>query len=195
MTDIAHRTDAATRTVDGRTVPAPGTYTLDASHSTVEAVARHMVVTKVRGRFSDFTGTIVVDEEPTRSTVEVSIPAATIDTRNADRDGHLRSPDFLDVEQFPTIDFRSTAVRPVSADRWEVEGDLTIRGTTHPVTLAVDFLGTATDPWGGTRALFSAATKLEREAYGMTWNQALEAGGVLVSKVFDIELEVQAVRG
>ena len=171
-----------------------GTWTLDPTHTTIGAVARHMMLTKVRGRFTDFEGVLHVGPTPEESTVELTIRAASIDTGVDGRDDHLRSPDFLDVERYPELRFRSTAITPVGDDRFEVTGDLTIRGITKPVTLAADFEGTGTDPWGGTRALFSATSELDREEFGMTWNQALETGGVLVSKKLQIEIEVQAVQ-
>jgi polyisoprenoid-binding protein YceI len=183
------------RIVDGREVPAPGTYTIDASHSSVEAVARHLMVTKVRGRFAAFSGTIEVAERPEDSRVEAVIEASSIDTKDAQRDGHLRSPDFLDAERFPTLSFKSTSVTPVAGSRWQVSGDLTIRDATRPVTLDVEFVGGGADPWGNEKIAFSATTELDREDYGITWNQTLETGGVLVSKSLKVELEIQALRG
>jgi polyisoprenoid-binding protein YceI len=185
---------AADRAVDGRPVPAPGEYTIDPSHSSVEALARHLMVTKVRGRFAAFSGTLAVAERPEDSTVEALIEAASIDTKDAQRDEHLRSPDFLDAERYPTLQFVSTAVAPVSGGRWRVSGDLTIRAVTRPVELDVEFLGSASDPWGNERIAFSATTQLDREDFGITWNQTLETGGVLVGKTLRVELEIQAVR-
>jgi polyisoprenoid-binding protein YceI len=184
-----------TREVGGRAVPAPGSYTMDPTHSSVEAVARHLMVTKVRGRFSQFAGTVEIAEDPLESRVEAEIQAASIDTNEPQRDEHLRSPDFLDAERFPTLRFTSTAVRPVGQARWQVDGELTIRDVTRPVTLDVEFLGAGTDPYDNEKIAFSATTELDREAFGMTWNQALETGGVLVSKTLQVELEIQAVRG
>jgi polyisoprenoid-binding protein YceI len=182
-----------TRVVEGREVPAPGTYTIDPSHSSVEAVARHMMVSKVRGHFATFSGTIEVADTPENSRVEVTIDADSIDTRDAQRDAHLRSPDFLDVETYPSLTFRSTAVEPASSDRWKVTGDLTIRDETHAVVLDVEFLGAGTDPFGNDKIAFSASTDLDREAWGITWNAALETGGVLVGKTLKVELDIQAV--
>ena len=184
-----------TRLVDGREVPAPGRYTIDPSHSSVEAVARHLMVTKVRGRFAAFSGTVEVAERPEDSRVEAAIEAASIDTKDAQRDEHLRSPDFLDAERFPTLRFTSTAVGPVSDSRWRVSGELTIRDVTRPVELDVEFLGVGADPWGNEKVAFTATTELDREAFGITWNQALETGGVLVGRTLKVELEIQAVRG
>jgi polyisoprenoid-binding protein YceI len=171
-----------------------GTWQIDPSHSTVGFVARHLMVTKVRGRFTDVDATVTVGDDPTASSVEAVIQTASIDTRSADRDTHLRSADFFDVEQFPTITFRSTAVRAVKGDRWALDGELTIKGVTRPVTLDVEFEGTAGDPWGGQRAGFTAETEIDREDWGLTWNVALESGGILVSKKIKLELEVQLVR-
>lgn len=189
MTDTA----TATRTVDGVELPAPGHWAIDSSHSSVEASVRHLGLSKVRGAFRAFTGAIEVAERPEDSSVQVSIEAGSVDTREPARDEHLRSPDFLDVAAFPTIDFRSTKVTG-SGRRWQVEGDLTLRGTTRPVTLDVTFEGVENDPWGGSRAAFSARTELDREAFGLTWNQVLESGGLLVGKRVRIDLEVEVIR-
>jgi polyisoprenoid-binding protein YceI len=187
-------TDTSTsRTVDGVELPAPGRWAIDASHSSVEASVRHLGLSKVRGAFRSFTGAIDVAERPEDSSVQVSIEAGSVDTREAARDEHLRSPDFLDVAAHPTIDFRSTRVTG-KGSRWEVEGDLTLRGTTRPVTLDVRFEGLESDPWGGSRAAFSARTELDREAFGLTWNQVLESGGLLVGKKVRIDLEVEVIR-
>ena len=188
-------TDATTaaRTVNGSTVPAAGTYTIDPSHSVVEFVVRHLGLAKVRGRFNEFTGAITVGHDVADSKVDVVIAAASIDTRDPGRDEHLRSPDFLDAPANPTLEFHSKAIRQQGND-WFVDGDLTVAGQTRPVSLEVEFEGTAVDPWGGTRIGFSAGTKLNREEYGLTWNQALETGGWLVGKEVKIELGVEAIR-
>jgi polyisoprenoid-binding protein YceI len=183
-----------TRTVSGVQIPEAGRYDLDASHSEVGFVARHLMVAKVRGRFADVTGTVVVADDPSDSSVEVSIATASIDTRDEQRDGHLRSPDFFDVDTYPTMTYRSTAVRHVKNDRWQVDGELSLHGVTRPVPLEVTFEGGAQDPWGNTRAVFSARGELDREQFGLTWNQQLETGGVLVSKKIVIEIEAEAVR-
>ena len=153
-------TAASDRAVAGSTVPAPGNYQIDPSHSSVEAVARHLMVSKVRGRFGVFSGTIVVADDVAQSRVEVEIDATSVDTRDAQRDGHLRSGDFLDVERFPTLTFVSTQVDR-DGDDWKVRGDLTIRDVTNAVTLDVEYLGQLSDPWGNTRAAFSATTQLD----------------------------------
>ena len=174
------------------------TWTIDPAHSSVELAVKHMMFTTVRGRFKDFKGTIVVDEQnPDHSTVEVEIAAASIDTGVADRDGHLRSADFLDTEQFPTITFRSKRVEGAmkqEGDHFRVVGDLSIRGTTFEVTLDCVYEGTGKDPWGGTRAGARVTTRIDRRDWGLKWNQALETGGILVANEVRIEIEVQAVK-
>src|SRR5437667_1916754 len=151
------------------------------------------MITKVRGRFSDVRGQITIDEEPTKSHVEVEIGVASISTGNGDRDTHLTSGDFFDVEQYPTITFASTGVTPLRDNMWEVVGDLTVHGTTKPVTLQVDFAGGGASPMGDQRIGFSTATEVNREDFGLTWNVTLETGGILVGKTARIELAVQAI--
>ncbi len=175
------------------TLPETGTWAIDPAHTTVGFSVRHLVAAKVRGSFKTFSGTIHIGGSPAESNVEVSIDAGSIDTGAEDRDGHLRSPDFLQIEEYPTLEFASTAVRAAGSG-YEVDGDLTIRGATHPVTLKLDYHGIVTDPWGNNKALFSAHTKIDREAWGLVWNAPLEAGGFLVGKTVDIELEVQAAK-
>ena len=184
---------APTRTIDGTELPATGTYVLDASHSEVGFSVRHVMVSKTKGRFADVEGTIVIAEDPLGSSVEVTIQAASIDTRDEGRDGHLRSADFLDVDTHPTLSYVSRSVQPAGKGRWTVEGDLTVRGVTRPVPLEVTFEGGAKDPWGGERIGFAASAELNREDFGLTWNQALETGGVLVGKTVKIEIEAEAV--
>ncbi len=174
--------------------PSPGTWAIDTAHSTVGFVVRHLVAAKARGRFGEFGGDIHVADRPEESSVVVEIAAASIDTGQPDRDAHLRSPDFFDVEQFPTIGFRSTAARVRDEHRFEVDGDLTVRGVTKPVTLTVEYGGVVRDPFGNEKAIFSAETEVNREDFGLTWNQALETGGVLVGKTAKIELEIEATR-
>lgn len=183
----------AVRTIDGTDLPAAGTYQLDTSHSVVEFVVRHLGLAKVRGRFNDFSGTISVGEDIADSSVEVSLDAASIDTRDAGRDEHLRSPDFLDVDNHTALTFRSTGIRQEGGD-WKVDGELTVVGKKRPVTLDVEFEGAANDPSGGNRIGFSAARKINREDFGLTWNQALETGGWLVGKDVKIELSVEGVK-
>lgn len=176
-------------------LPAPGVWVIDRAHSSVGFVVRHLVVSKVRGRFGDFSGTVQVGETPEASSVEVTIDAASIDTGEPQRDAHLRSPDFLDVENFPTLHFLSTKVEQTDKTSLRLTGGLTIRGVTRPVALNVEYVGLVVDPWGNTKAVLSAATDINREHFGLTWNQVLEAGGVLVGKDVRIEIELQLARG
>lgn len=172
--------------------PPTGTYDLDIAHTQVEFVARHML-SKVRGRFTDFSGTVVIGDTPASSSAEVEIRAASIITHTEQRDGHLRSADFLDVERHPTLTFRSTAARVTGDDTFELDGDLTIRGVTRPVTLAGRYLGLSKNPYGKTVFAATASTSIEREDWDMTWNVAIETGGWLVSRKVDIEIEVEAI--
>ncbi|HEY9479587.1 MAG TPA: YceI family protein [Gemmatimonadaceae bacterium] len=173
------------------------TWTIDPAHTLVEFSAKHMVITTVKGRIPGVNGSVTLDEaDPARSKVEVELDAASIDTRTEDRDKHLRSADFLDVENFPTISFRSSRVEGVQnreGGSFRVTGDLTIHGVTREVTLDAIYDGRGRDPWGGERVSFSASTKVDRRDFGLTWNTALETGGVLVSNEIKIQLEVQAV--
>jgi polyisoprenoid-binding protein YceI len=184
----------STRLVDGAQLPTSGTFTIDPSHSEVGFVVRHVMVGKTRGRFVDFEGEITVADDPLVSSVRASISTASVDTHDEGRDGHLRSDDFLAVEAHPTMTFQSTAVRAAGRGEWDVDGDLTILGITRPVTLHVEYEGVAADPWGGERVGFTARTEINREDWGLTWNQVLETGGVLVGKKVKIELEIEAVR-
>ena len=175
------------------TLPSTGTWTIDAAHSSIEAVAKHLVVSKVRGRFTRFDGHIVMADQLENSTVEVSIDAASIDTNDEGRDGHLRSEDFLDVENHPSLTFRSSSVKR-TGDDYVVPGELTIRGITRPVELDVEYLGLIVDPWGNEKAGFTATTVLDREEFGITWNAALESGGVLVGKTLKVEIDLQLAK-
>jgi polyisoprenoid-binding protein YceI len=168
---------------------------VDPAHSAVNLVVRHMVISKVRGHFAKWTARLDLDPEHlARSSVEVQIDAASIDTGVADRDAHLRSPDFLDVQKHPAITYRSRQVEVLSPERVRVVGDLTVRGVTREVPLDVEVGGQGKDPWGNLRAGFSARASLSRKDFGLTWNQALETGGVLVGDRVDVEVEVEAVR-
>lgn len=170
------------------------TLNIDTSHSGVHFIVRHMVVSKVRGVFGAFSGTIDYDAENVeRSKVQVEIDAASIDTREAKRDAHLRSADFFDVENFPKLTFQSTGVKKTGDDTLAVTGDLTIHGVTRPVTLKVEQSGGGKDPWGNERLVWSATTDINRKDFGLNWNQVLEAGGLLVSEKIVIELEIQAL--
>jgi polyisoprenoid-binding protein YceI len=174
-------------------LPAPGDWKVDVSHTEVGFSVRHLGLAKVRGRFTAFDGTVHVADVPEDSSVEVTIEAASIDSRDAGRDGHLRGADFFDVENHPTLTFHSTGVRSSGSD-WLVDGELTIKDVTRPVVLEASFEGIGADPWGGSRAAFSAVTEIDREDWGLTWNAALEGGGFLVGKKVKIELEVELVR-
>ena len=184
--------DTLTRTVTGATVPVAGTYVLDPTHSSISFSVRHLGLAKVRGGFEVRSGTIVIAEDPTQSSVEAVIDASSFNTGTADRDAHVRSADFLDVEQYPDITFRSTGVRQ-AGDSWQIDGELTVRDVTRPVTLDVEFEGSEQDPWGNGRIAFSASTEINREDFGITWNQALESGGVLVGKQVKISIDLEAV--
>jgi polyisoprenoid-binding protein YceI len=170
---------------------------IDASHSNVEFSVRHLVIAKVRGAFKKYSGTVELDDTaagvPNLTRVDVQIDAASIDTREPKRDEHLRAQDFFDATNHPNLDFHSTQITR-HGSHFAVSGELTIRGVTRPVVLEAEFLGRGKDPWGNERAAFSAKTRINREDFGLTWNQALEEGGVLVGTAIEIEVEVQAVR-
>jgi polyisoprenoid-binding protein YceI len=190
---MSDRTVSILRSRDDRLVPVAGVYEIDGAHTSAEFAARHLMITKVRGRFSDVRGRITIAEQPEDSRVEAEIGTASLSTGNDDRDVHLPSGDFFDVEEYPTITFRSTSVRPRSGGSWEVVGDLTVRDTTRSVVLHVDFDGADVSPMGDERVGFSAATEVDREDFGLTWNMTLETGGLLVGKTARIELNVEAV--
>jgi polyisoprenoid-binding protein YceI len=181
------------RTHDDREIPVAGVYSIDPMHTTVEFIGRHLMITKVRGRFPGVSGTITIDDEPEKSHVEVELQVASVDTGIPDRDGHLRSADFFNADEYPTITFKSTKVEAGKSGTWDVTGDLTVRDVTRPITLEVDFDGANASPMGDERIAFSAAAEVDREDWGLTWNVALETGGVLVGKKVRIELNVQAV--
>jgi polyisoprenoid-binding protein YceI len=171
-----------------------GTWTLDPTHTRIGFVARHAMVTKVRGAFNEFEGTAVAGEGLADSRVELAIKAASIDTRNEQRDGHLRSNDFLAMDEYPEITFRSTEVKAAGPAAVEVTGDLTIKGVTRSITVPFEFEGAATDPFGNLRAGFEGSVVINRKDYGITWNAALETGGVLVSDKITLEFEVSAIK-
>ena len=184
----------AARIVDGREVPPVGRWMIDPLHSQVEFSVRHMMIAKVRGRFKVFGGEIDVAEVPEASSVEVDIDAASIETGDDQRDAHLRSAEFLDVERYPKLVYKSTSVRPASSpSSWEVIGDLSIRDVTRPVKLETEFTGAVSDPFGNSRIGFSARGEINREDFGVNWNQALEAGGFVVGKTVQIALEIEAI--
>jgi len=172
-----------------------GSYTLDVAHTRIGFSARHAMVTKVRGAFNEFEGKGYIDgQNPSNSHFELTIKAASIDTRNADRDAHLRSNDFLAMEEYPELTFRSTQIDQVDDSHFKVTGDLTIRGITKPVTIDMEYNGSAVDPWGNQRLGFEGGTTISRKDWGVTWNAALEAGGVMVSDKVNLEFEVEAVK-
>ncbi|MEO8580409.1 MAG: YceI family protein [Gemmatimonadales bacterium] len=180
-----------------QTAPATGaktTWKLDPSHTAVEFSAKHLMITTVKGRITDVEGTIVIDEKnPMNSLVEATLKATSLDTRTDQRDQHLRSADFLDVEKYPEIKFRSTRIEG-SRQEFKLIGDLTIRDVTREITLDVQFEGESKDPWGGERAGFSARGKIDRRDFGLTWNQALETGGLVVGNEIKLSLEVEAIK-
>ena len=182
--------DAPTTAIDDIT----GDYTIDASHSRLGFVARHAMVTKVRGQFGTFEGTAHIDAAtPSDSRVDLTIDVSSVDTRSADRDGHLKSGDFFDVEQFPNMTFSSTKVERDGAE-WTVTGDLTIKDVTRPVTIEFEETGSARDPFGNLRVGFEGETTINRKDFGLSWNAALETGGVLVSEKIKLEFDVSAIR-
>ena len=174
-------------------LPEAGTWVIDPTHTRIEAVARHLMVTKVRGHFAEFAGAITIADDPAQSSAELSIQAGSISTGTEDRDNHLRSPDFLDVDNHKELTFKSTSI-DFDGSNGTVTGDLTIRGVTKPIELDFEFMGVITDPFGNDKAVFAAEGQLKREDWGLTWNVPLDNGGVLVSKEFKLEIDAQAVR-
>ena len=171
------------------------TWQLDAAHTDIGFAVKHMMISTVKGRFADLSGTITIDEaDLAGSSVEVTINAASVDTRQEQRDAHLRSADFFDVEKYPTLTFRSRRVESTGSGEFRVVGDLTIRGVTREVVLEAADEGRGKDPWGNERAGFSAKTVIDRRDFGLTWNAALETGGILVGNDIKISLEVEAVK-
>lgn len=176
-------------------MPETGTWVIEPAHSSATFTVRHLGLSKVRGQLNDVSGTLEIAEDPSRSSVTVRIDPASVDTNQPDRDNHLRSPDFFHVEEYPEWTFRSTRIAR-DDDEWEVEGELTIHGVTKPVTLEVEYLGTAEDPMGaGQRIAFEASTELNRTDFGLTWEGPQTAKGALVGKKVDVEIDVQFVRG
>jgi polyisoprenoid-binding protein YceI len=181
------------RTVEGVELPPAGTWTFDKGHTSLEFVARHML-SKVRGRFTEFDGRVQIAERPEDSSVEIEITSSSIQTNQDYRDNHLRSGDFLEADEYPTLTFRSTAVRPTGGNRFELVGDLTIKDVTNEVVLDAEFGGFGpTADAEGTVAFFSARTEIDREDWDMTWNMAVETGGLLVGKKVQIEIDVEAL--
>jgi polyisoprenoid-binding protein YceI len=187
-TDVV--TTPSGRTLDGLV---PGVWAVDTSHSEIGFTARHLMVTKVRGRFTDYTATITIAPNVLDSTVQALVQLDSVDTRDEKRDGHLKSADFFHVEEHPTMSFTSTGIREHGSDFY-LDGDLTIRGTTHPVTFDLEFNGVAAAPWGGQSAGFAAETEINRKDWGLEWNVALEGGGVLVSEKIKLNLDIQLTK-
>jgi polyisoprenoid-binding protein YceI len=192
-TETTQISQQPSRAVSGVDVPVPGTYEIDASHTHVGFVVRHLMLSKTRGRFPTVAGSIVIGDDPLDSSVDVSIATADVDTGDEKRDGHLRSADFFAADEHPAMTYRSRRVTEVAPGRWDVDGDLTVRGVTRPVVLHVTYDGGIVDPWGNTRAGFTASAEIERDEFGLTWNQVLEGGGVLVGRTVTIEIEAEAV--
>ena len=190
MTD----TVATTREFDGLVIPTAGTYLLDAAHKRVGFVVRHLMVSKVRGEFSEATATITVAENPLESSVTATIQTVSVNTGQADRDNHLRTGDFFEAEKYPTIEFVSTGVTSHEGNEFVLAGDLTIKGVTKPVELQVEFEGVGCSPYGFDVFGFSATTEIDREDWGLTYNMALESGGVMIGKKVKIEIEGEAIR-
>jgi polyisoprenoid-binding protein YceI len=183
------------RVINGRPVPEAGTWDIDPSHQSFEFVARHLMA-KVRGKISGVSGDVIVAEVPEESILEIELDTTTVDTGDSTRDAHLRSNDFFGSGDHPTITFASTGIRPGDGEtNWKVDGDLTIRGVTRPVTVELQFLGGAIDPWGNQRIGFSGVVpEVNREAWGLTWNAALETGGFLLSKSVRLEIEAELIK-
>lgn len=198
MVTAAGRADLGTLVLarqGGVELPPPGPWTIDPMHSSVAATAQHLGISSVHGRFTEFSGRIDVAEESAKSSVEAVISAASIDTGNGMRDGHLKSEDFLNVEKFPQITYRSTAVEVAGSDRWTVRGELSLHGIVRDVDLDLTYLGTGPDPWGGTRAAFRAVAELRREDFAMHYNQMVAAGVAAIGTTLKVELHIQAVQG
>jgi polyisoprenoid-binding protein YceI len=193
-TSTSTGSESAVRTVGGVELPAAGTWRIDPGHAEVGFVGRHFGLTKVRGRFTGVAGDVVVADDPADSQVTVEIDVASVHSGDATRDDHLRSADLFDAAAHPTATFRSTGLA-LEGTSGRLAGELTLKGVTRPLTLDVDYLGHARDPWDNDRAVFSASATLDREDWGLTWNMLLEAGGLLVSKEIRLEIEVELIRG
>ncbi|MFK4598366.1 YceI family protein [Streptomyces pristinaespiralis] len=193
-------TAVATATAPGAQVdPAlaalSGEYTIDPAHSSIGFTVRHAMVTNVRGSFGEYEGKLVLDgTEPARSTAAIDVAIASVDTGIADRDGHLRSGDFFDAEKFPQMTFRSTAAEQLGGDKYRITGDLTIKDVTRPIAIDLEFQGSATDVYGNERVGFEGGTEILRSDWGLTWNAALEAGGVMVSDKVKLNFDISAIK-
>jgi polyisoprenoid-binding protein YceI len=185
---------ASTREYEGLQIPAAGTYLLDAAHKRVGFVVRHLMVSKVRGNFAEAEATITIGEDPLQSSVTATIKTASIQTGQVDRDNHLRTGDFFEAEKYPVMSFRSTGIKSHAGAEFVLDGELTIKDVTKPVELVVEFEGAATSPYGQAVFGFSATTEIDREDWGLTYNMALESGGVMIGKKVKIEIEGEAIR-
>ena len=192
MTDT--QTNPAARSYNGTEIPVPGTYALDSNHKRVGFVARHLMVSKVRGEFKEATATITVAEDPLQSSVSATIQAESFHSNQEQRDGHVKSPDFLHAEKFPTLEYRSTGVKSIDGNEFVLTGELTVRDVTRPVDLHVELDGVGRSPYGQDVFGFTATAEIDREDFGITWNMALETGGVMVGKKVKIEIEGEAIR-
>ena len=184
----------STREFEGLQIPAAGTYDLDAAHKRVGFVVKHLMVSKVRGQFAEASATIVVAENPLDSSVTASIKTASVQTGQVDRDNHLRTGDFFEAEKYPTMEFRSTGIKSHAGTEFVLDGELTIKGVTKPVELLVEFEGVGRSPYGFDVFGFSATTEIDREDWGLTYNMALETGGVMIGKKVKIEIEGEGIR-
>ncbi|WDO06017.1 YceI family protein [Streptomyces murinus] len=196
---IFGRKDNTTATPAGAAGPdlaaLTGDYTIDPAHTTIEFVARHAMVTNVRGSFQDFSGSLHLDgQDPAKSTATLDVTMASIDTGNADRDGHLKSADFFKIDEFPTMTFRSTKAESLGGEDYRITGDLSLLGVTRPITIDLEFNGVAKDPFGNERAGFEGKAELLRSEWGLTWNAALETGGVLISDKIKLNFDVSAIK-
>ncbi|MEV6121427.1 YceI family protein [Streptomyces sp. NPDC052077] len=188
-------TPAAPTAVNPALAAVTGDYAIDPSHTTIGFVARHAMVTNVKGKFLDFSGTLHLDgTDPSASTAALDITMDSIDTGSADRDGHLKSADFFKTEEFPTMTFRSTGAEALGGDDYRITGDLTILGTTKSLTIDLEFNGAATDPFGNERVGFEGKAEILRSEWGLTWNAALETGGVLVSDKIKLNFDISAIK-
>jgi polyisoprenoid-binding protein YceI len=181
--------------MSGSQLPDPGPWTIDPMHSMVAATAQHLGISSVHGRFAEFGGRVEIAEHPEKSRVEAVIRAASIDTGNKMRDGHLKSADFLNVAEYPEITYLGTSVEPAGDDRWTVHGQLAMHGVVREVDLALTYLGTGPDPWGGVRSAFRATAELRRQDFAMTYNQVVAAGIAAIGTTLKVELDIQAVQG
>ncbi|MEU2352810.1 YceI family protein [Streptomyces misionensis] len=190
-----NRTTAPAQAAGGDLAALTGDYTIDPAHTTIEFVARHAMVTNVRGSFQDFTGSLHLDgRDPGKSTATLDIKMASIDTGNADRDGHLKSADFFKIDEYPDMTFRSTKAESLGGDDYRITGELSLLGVTKPISIDLEFNGVAKDPFGNERVGFEGKAELLRSEWGLTWNAALETGGVLVSDKIKLNFDVSAIK-